>query len=88
MEGVMISEEELSDVGYPSAKAPLYIVLIEKYFNGIEEKIRSADSPEKANKIVNDTCQGFEQECISEIIPIFLWGYVWDIFKSYWGDQK
>lgn len=88
MEEFMVDDEELTDPVYSSAKPPLYVELIEKYCNHLEEKIKSANSYQEANQIVTDICRGFEKECISEMLPLFLQKNVTEILKKYWPKQK
>lgn len=81
-------DEEISlEERYPTNNCSLLDELIEKYFVGIEERIRSANTQKEANLVVDNACQGFERECQSEFIPLFFKRYVNGIFEKYWGKQ-
>ena len=82
-------DEEISLEGrYPTTECSLLDELIKKYFVGIEERIRSAKNREAAKLLADNACQVFEQECESEIIPLFFKRYVNGLFEKYWGEQQ
>lgn len=81
-------DEEISlEERYSKAKCSLLDELIEKYFVGIEERIRSANTQEEAKLLADNACQGFERECQSEIIPLFFKRYLNGLFEKYRGGQ-
>ncbi len=82
-----MDREELNDKGYFAARSPRDDELIEKYCLGIEERIRAAKDRNDAKQIAGDACRGFEQQCESEIIPLFLTRHVRELFEKYWGGQ-
>ena len=61
--------------------------LVIKYFYNIEEKIRNANSLEKANIICKNIIDAFKQECISEILIDTIESYLDCMIKKYWKDQ-
>ena len=60
--------------------------LVIKYFYNIEEKIRNANSLEKANIICKNIIDAFKQECISEILIDTIESYLDSMIKKYWKD--
>ncbi len=82
-------DEEISlEERYPTTQCSLLDELIEKYFVGIEERIRSANTQEEAKLVVDNACQGFERECQSEFIPLFFKRYVNELFEKYWSEKE
>ena len=61
--------------------------LVIKYFYNIEEKIRNANSLEKANIICKNIIDAFKQECISEILIDTIESYLDSMIKKYWIGQ-
>lgn len=59
--------------------------LIRQYCHGIDERIRRSTSKEEAERIVQDTCQGFDRACESDLVRTFLKRYVNDLFAKRWS---
>jgi hypothetical protein len=78
--------EELTDMKVTALGALAQKELIKKYFGGIEKRVRAAGSCEKAADIVAEACQGFEADCVSEILRLFLRRYAANLFEEYCGD--
>lgn len=87
MEIYKMDEEISLEERYSKAKCSLLDELIEKYFVGIEERIRSATNREEAKLLADNACRGFERQCESEIIPLFFKRYVNGLFEKYWEKQ-
>lgn len=62
--------------------------LIKKYCQGIDERIRTAASKEEAERIVQDTCGGFDDACASDLVRAFLKQYVNDLFTKQWSRSS
>ncbi len=77
-------EEISSDNQCVSNGDPYIDELLAKHFGRIEEKIRSADSRERAQEIVDNTISNFKKECLSETLREFLKYDMNALIEKYW----
>jgi len=79
-----MDEEEISNNNYFHSGPCLEDMLIKKYYFGIEERIHYAGSKKEAKGIIEEACDGFDQECIGDITPFYLRRIVENMYEKYW----
>ncbi|GEM_PF-5330139 len=60
---------------------------VSKSCAGIEEQIRSASSREEAQGIVDQACNAFSNQCLSEILKRALTDHVDKLLTQYWATD-
>ena len=58
--------------------------LIARHFGDVEERVRSAGSRMQAQITADKVMDGFQTECLSEILPEFLKIYLSTLVEKYW----
>jgi hypothetical protein len=62
--------------------------LIWQHCRGIDERIRSAQSKDEAQRLVEESCRHFEQSCESKVVSTFLKKYLHDLYEKEWGRRS
>ena len=83
MEEETMYEEEISDRNCFHDRTSLEELLIKKYYVGIEDRIHYASSKKEAKEVVEEICNGFDQEYIGDIVPPFVRYIAENIYAKY-----
>ncbi|MBN1467052.1 hypothetical protein JXA02_14955 [candidate division KSB1 bacterium] len=69
----------------PTPDCSSFEQLREKYFNDLEDRIRTAPSRKEAKVILDNSWKGLERQCESEMIRQLFKRHSSELLKKYWA---
>lgn len=81
MEDELLNEQQFLQLGEKRQS-----LLLARHCTRIEDEIRGAVSRKDAERIANDACLKFNNDCSSTIVRTALHRHIQDLIDEYWGE--